>query len=163
MVKMVMDPRHPRTRADLAVMLRSRGLRVTPQRIVILAAILEAQDHFSAEDIYSAIADDNPGINLSTVYRTLETFEQQHLIRRTDLGLGRIVYYYVGRPSHHHLVCHHCGRIIQIEEEVLQPLLDQLLARYGFHADLPHQSIFGHCAACLHHGGEEEPLPNGKA
>ena len=155
---------HPvsRARAEHAALLRSRGLRVTPQRIVILGAVAGAHDHFSAEEIHSAIADDNPGINLSTVYRTLETFERHHLVRRTDLGLGRIVYHWSGRTPHHHLVCHACGRIIEIDDDALSALTRELERRYGFHADLQHQSIFGHCLACRNHDGDEERLPTDK-
>ncbi|GIW06196.1 MAG: transcriptional repressor [Dehalococcoidia bacterium] len=156
------DTRVSRARSDYAALLRSRGLRVTPQRIVILDAIAGAHDHFSAEDIHSAIADDNPGINLSTVYRTLETFERHHLVRRTDLGLNRIVYHWSGRAPHHHLVCHACGRIIEIDDDALQALTRELERRYGFHADLQHQSVFGHCANCLNHQEDEERLPNDK-
>ncbi|MCS6801341.1 MAG: Fur family transcriptional regulator [Chloroflexota bacterium] len=156
------DPLASRVRAEHAALLRSRGLRVTPQRIVILGAIAGAHDHFSAEDIHSAIAEDNPGINLSTVYRTLETFERHHLVRRTDLGLGRIVYHWSGRLSHHHLVCHACGRIVEIEDDALDPLKRELERRYAFHADLNHQSIFGHCADCLNHDDAEEGLPSEK-
>jgi Fur family ferric uptake transcriptional regulator len=158
----VSETRTGRGRSDLAALLRNRGLRVTPQRIVILSAILDAHDHFAAEDIHSAIADDNPGINLSTVYRTLETFEQQHLVRRTDLGLGRIVYHWTGGQSHHHLVCHNCGTIIQVDDDVLQPLLDVFADRYGFHANLQHQSIFGHCRNCVDHHGDDAGLSGHK-
>ncbi len=150
------DTRPGRIRTELAAVLRNRGLRVTPQRIVILSAIVAADDHFSADDVHLAIAEENPGVNLSTVYRTLETFEHQHLVHRTDLGLGRIVYHWSGKDAHHHLVCHACGRIVEVDDETLQPLIHEFETRYGFHADLQHQSIFGHCAGCVHHRGEDD-------
>lgn len=161
-MELLTDHRASRARSEHAALLRGRGLRVTPQRIVILGAIAGAHDHFSAEEIHSAIADENPGINLSTVYRTLETFERHHLVRRTDLGLGRIVYHWSGRLSHHHLVCHACGRIIEIEDDALEALKRELERRYAFHADLNHQSIFGHCADCRNHDDAEEGLPTDK-
>jgi Fur family ferric uptake transcriptional regulator len=156
------ENRRSRARSEHAALLRSRGLRVTPQRMIILGAIVGAHDHFSAEDIHSSIADDNPGVNLSTVYRTLETFERHHLVRRTDLGLGRIVYHWSGRTPHHHLVCHACGRIIEIDDDALEALTRELERRYGFHADLQHQSIFGHCVGCLYHGEDEDRLLSDK-
>ncbi|MCS7003000.1 MAG: transcriptional repressor [Dehalococcoidia bacterium] len=137
-------------RSDLVAVLRRHQLRVTPQRLAILDALMRANDHLAAEDIYSAIAAEHPSVNLSTVYRTLGTFEAHHLVRGADLGLGRVVYHWTGGRRHHHLVCHDCGTVIDCADDDLQPLVERLEARYGFLADLHHQSIFGHCRSCRH-------------
>ena len=136
-------------RTDFATLLRGVGLRVTPQRLVILEVASELGDHSSAEDVFNSLAPRFPEINLSTVYRSLTEFEQKHLLRRTDLGTGKIVFHFPGEGEHHHLVCHNCGLVMEISTKDLVPLVEQCRAHYGFSVDLPHQVLSGHCAKCL--------------
>jgi len=52
--------------------LREKGHRLTPQRILILKVIYDADSHISAEEIYEQLHARYPYSNISTVYRTLE-------------------------------------------------------------------------------------------
>jgi Fur family ferric uptake transcriptional regulator len=56
---------------DIGSRLSQKGYRMTPQRMMILEAIEGASGHISAEDIYQDIRKRYPGLNISTVYRTL--------------------------------------------------------------------------------------------
>jgi len=121
---------------------------MTPQRMMILAAIESSQDHISAEEIYAEVVAKYPHVNISTVYRTLELLKRLGLIIETDLGGGRVRYHPVEKGHHHHLVCENCGAIISIDESTLARLKDVLLHRYNFSAHLSHLAIFGRCARC---------------
>jgi Fur family ferric uptake transcriptional regulator len=87
-------------------------------------------------------------INLATVYRTLEMLVEKGLASRLDLGGGRVVYATRQHGPHVHLVCRGCHKVIDAEQSMLTSLAQDLLARYGFTADLQHISIVGLCAAC---------------
>ena len=128
--------------------LQGLGYRLTPQRMMVLAAIEGSEDHISAEDIYSQIRAKYPRVNISTVYRTLELLESLGLVTETDLGEGRVRYHIAEKGQHHHLVCRKCGKTIDLGESVLLSLKDALRSRYDFEADLRHLAIFGHCANC---------------
>ncbi len=128
--------------------LNERGYRLTPQRMMILSAIEDSDDHISAEEIYAQVAAKYPSINISTVYRTLELLKELGLVTETDLGGGRLRYHSVEQGHHHHLVCKECGAIIGLDEAVLSSIRDALLREYGFTADLKHLAIFGRCARC---------------
>lgn len=133
---------------DITSKLSRRGYRMTPQRMMILEAVEVANDHISADEIYSRVCARYPHINISTVYRTLELLKEQGLVTETDMGDRRVRYHSIRKGHHHHLVCQSCGCVIDLDEVALLPLKDTLLREYGFNADLKHLAIFGHCSKC---------------
>src|SRR5271157_133267 len=110
--------------------LSQRGYRMTPQRMMIVAAIENAENHISAEDIYVQVVAKYPNVNISTVYRTLELLEKLGLVTKTEMGIGRIVYHPMEKGHHHHLICRECGNIINLDESALNPLQESLLRDY---------------------------------
>jgi len=133
---------------DIASKLSEQGYRLTPQRMMILSAIENSDDHISAEEIYTQVLAKYPHVNISTVYRTLELLKQLGLVTETDLGGGRVRYHPADKGHHHHLVCTECGAIIDLDESLLASLKGTLLREYKFSADLRHLAIFGRCANC---------------
>jgi Fur family ferric uptake transcriptional regulator len=133
---------------DLISRLSEHGYRLTPQRMLVLAAIANSDHHISAEEIYAQVVARYPHVNISTIYRTLDLLNRLGLATETDLGGGRVRYHPVGKGHHHHLVCQECGRIIDLDESVLRPLKEALLQEYRFDADLRHLGIFGRCTEC---------------
>ena len=132
----------------IANQLGELGYRLTPQRIMVLSAIEDSDDHISAEEIYAQIVAKYPQVNISTVYRTLELLKRLGLVTETDLGGGRVRYHSVEKGHHHHLVCQECGAIIDLDESVLSSLKDTLRREYKFIADLRHLAVFGRCVNC---------------
>ena len=133
---------------DIVSKLSEKGYRLTPQRIMILSAIENSDDHISAEEIYAQVLAKYSHVNISTVYRTLELLKRLGLVTETDLGGGRVRYHPADKGHHHHLVCTECGAIIDLDESTLARLEDVLLHRYNFSAQLRHIAIFGRCANC---------------
>ena len=133
---------------DLISKLSEQGYRLTPQRMMVLSAIENSNDHISAEEIYAQVVAKYSHVNISTIYRTLELLNRLGLVTETDLGGGRVRYHPAGKGHHHHLVCQECGKVIDLDETVLYPLKKVLLQEYKFSADLRHLAIFGRCADC---------------
>ena len=133
---------------DLISKLSEQGYRLTPQRMLVLSAIENSNDHISAEEIYAQVVAKYSHVNISTIYRTLELLNRLGLVTETDLGGGRVRYHPAGKGHHHHLVCQECGKVIDLDETVLYPLKKVLLREYKFSADLRHLGIFGRCADC---------------
>ena len=128
--------------------LRKNGHRLTPQRMLVIEILHNAERHISAEEIYKQLHKRYPYANISTVYRTLELLKKSNLVMETDFGEGRVRYHIADKGHHHHLVCRSCGKTIDLEESLLQPLEDTLLQKYGFNADLRHLAISGECGRC---------------
>ena len=133
---------------DIVSKLSQLGYRLTPQRIMILSAIENSDNHISAEEIYTQVMAKYPNVNISTVYRTLELLKELRLVTETDLGGGRVRYHPSDKGHHHHLVCKECGAIIDLDESVMASVKDTLLREYKFIADLEHLAIFGRCVNC---------------
>jgi Fur family ferric uptake transcriptional regulator len=133
---------------DITSDLREQGYRLTPQRMVVIEALHNADGHISAEEIYEQLCARYPYGNISTVYRTLELLRKLKLVTETDFGDGCVRYHVAEKGHHHHLVCRTCGKIIDLDESILYPLKDALLRDYGFNADLRHLAISGECSEC---------------
>jgi len=132
----------------MASRLSEQGYRLTPQRIMVLSAIENSDDHISAEEIYAQIVTRYPNVNISTVYRTLELLKRLNLVTETDFGGDRVRYHPMEKGHHHHLVCRECGVTTDLDEPLLASLKNTLLREYYFVPDLRHLAILGRCLKC---------------
>src|SRR5215211_9505409 len=119
----------PISRRGLADRLRRVGQRVTPQRLVILGA-LRPGEHLAADEVFARVEPLLPGVNRSTVYRTLELFSALGLVSVTDLGGGARQYELLDQ-AHHHLICHRCGGAIEMDDALVEPMREAIRTRYG--------------------------------
>ena len=139
--------------------LQEKGHRLTPQRMLVIEALHNADGHISAEEIYGQLHSRYPYANISTVYRTLELLKELNLVAETNFGEGRVRYHVAEKGHHNHLVCYSCGKVIDLEESALYPLKDTLLHDYGFDADLRHLAISGKCGGCRRKKGNKLSQP----
>src|SRR6266702_1084354 len=127
--------------------LRASGYRVTPQRQLILEAVTRLE-HATPDEIYAEVKQTAVGLNVSTVYRTLELLEQIGLVTHTHLGHGAHRDHLAAESQHIHLVCRECGGIKQLEPAAVRSLVNALEAEHGFETDVGHLTVFGTCAQC---------------
>jgi Fur family ferric uptake transcriptional regulator len=127
--------------------LRAQGYRLTPQRQLVLEAVA-ALGHATPDEIVTAVRRTASGVNISTVYRTLELLENLGLVTHTHLGHGAPTYHAATDDDHVHLVCRMCGRVAEVAPEAVGDVVDRLLADEGFVADVGHLAIFGTCRDC---------------
>src|ERR1700724_2799359 len=105
--------------------LRASGYRVTPQRQLVLEAVTKL-DHASPEDIFAEVHQRARGVNVSTIYRTLELLEQLGLVTPTPLGHGAPRYHLAAEAQHIHLVCSQCGPVTQVGPGAVDALVAAL-------------------------------------
>lgn len=127
--------------------LRRRGYRLTPQRQLVLEAV-DNLEHATPDGILTEVRKTASGVNISTVYRTLELLEELGLVSHAHLGHGAPTYHLADRHHHMHLVCRDCGTLIEADIAEAAPLTDRLRATYGFETDMKHFAIFGRCERC---------------
>ncbi|MGN9910864.1 Fur family transcriptional regulator [Phytohabitans sp. LJ34] len=132
---------------SLPDILRARGLRLTAQRQLVLEAVHEL-GHATPEQLHTAVRGVAAGVNITTIYRTLELLEDLGLVTHTHLSHGSPTYHPVGEDQHAHLVCRGCGAVSEIEPEVLAPLAGGLAKERGFQLDIGHVALFGTCEEC---------------
>ena len=126
--------------------LHQRGMRMTPQRQMVLDAVRQL-GHATPESICARVQQDAPAVNISTVYRTLDLLEQIGLVRHTHLGHGAPSYS-SDAHEHVHLVCHQCQQVIEVDPALLEPLAAVLTTQHGFVLDPAHLALSGRCADC---------------
>jgi Fur family ferric uptake transcriptional regulator len=133
---------------DWMTRLRERGFRITPQRQLVLEAV-ESLGHGTPEEILTEVQRTASGVNLSTIYRTLEVLEEVGLITHAHIGHGAPTYHSVDEHVHIHLVCDRWSRVLSVPAAAAQEFVGRLAADYGFRTDISHVSVQGRCAACL--------------
>lgn len=138
--------------------LTTSGGRMTAQRRLILTALVECPDHPTAEEIYRKVKPSNPGLNLSTVYRTLRWLEQEGLVNsrhfegephqdRFDPVAGQ-------GSDHQHFRCRNCNHIIEFDAPLLDQVRRDFVAEHGGQIESGSLVFYGLCAECA---GSQNP------
>jgi Fur family ferric uptake transcriptional regulator len=126
--------------------LRARGYRLTPQRQLVLEAV-GVLGHGTPDEILAEVRRTASGVNVSTIYRTLELLEELGLVRHTHLSHGAPTWSVAGAHEHAHLVCRSCEAVQEVDVEILAGVVADLATR-GFPVDVGHVALFGLCTAC---------------
>ena len=129
------------------VTFKEKGLKLTPQRRLIVNAIHGTEAHFTAEEIIAHVQTRMPGVNKSTVYRTLELLEEAGCVYKSELD-DQFIYHHAEEGHHHHLVCSKCGKTIDCDEDLFLPVERSVRDRYGFQASFKHMVMSGLCKGC---------------
>lgn len=127
--------------------LRQKGLKITPQRRLIVDIIHDSHEHLSAEDIIACVQRRMPGVNKSTIYRTMDILETSGCVYKSEVD-GRFIFHHAEEGHHHHLVCSCCGRTVECAENVFNSVAQTLIKKYGFTPGFKHLVIDGVCDSC---------------
>jgi Fur family ferric uptake transcriptional regulator len=133
------------------ITLKKKGLKLTPQRKLVVDAIHDAKDHLTAEEVIVRVQERMPEVHKSTIYRTLELLEGAGCVFKSELG-GHFIYHHAEEGHHHHLVCRECGKIVECDEDNFAPVEESIADRYGFRVDFKHLVISGICQECRRKG-----------
>ncbi len=131
----------------LVSQLRERGMRVTPQRIVIHRELCGHSQHMTAEQVLARVSDVLPGTSLPTVYSTLELLETLGLVRRVGTGNGALVFDSRVEP-HAHTVCRRCGAMADLEGTAAPEDALKRAGATGFVPDHAQLVVWGLCPDC---------------
>jgi Fur family peroxide stress response transcriptional regulator len=133
--------------ADAIVeVLKSRGLRVTPQRFAVYANLLERDDHPTVEHLLADLNQAGPVSSQATVYNSLQALREVGLVREVLLDEG-VVRYDANVEPHHHFRCRHCGHIEDVPWATFANITQSTL-RSGLHADSYEVTVMGVCDRC---------------
>ncbi len=129
--------------------LRSKGLKLTNQRMLILQTFIKVERHLSVEDLYGIVRKKDPAIGHATVFRTLKLFCDAGIANEVDLGDKRVRYEHsYGHQHHDHLVCTKCGKFFEVVDQRIERLQNELCKREGFLPKKHKMEIFGICKRC---------------
>ena len=134
--------------------LRKNGYKATPQRISVARCILTSRDHPTAEIIFNQVQREHPTISLSTVYNTLHMLQDLDMLH--ELGFNDVgVRYDPNTKPHVNLVCRSCGRIIDVDEPLIEEALNHVEEKLGFKRSGQQIDVYGYCKRCSKEDDEE--------
>jgi Fur family ferric uptake transcriptional regulator len=105
----------------------ARGMRMTDQRRVIAQVIEGSADHPDVEELYRRASEIDPRISLSTVYRTVNLFEEAGLVTKHDFKDGRARFELIPDEHHDHLIDIRTGKVIEFRNEEIQEVIAKRL------------------------------------
>jgi Fur family ferric uptake transcriptional regulator len=117
--------------------------------------VLEAVTHLrhaTPEEILGEVQSTASGVNLSTVYRTLEVLEQVGLVTHAHIGHGAPTYHVVDDTPHIHLVCSRCRKVESIDGDDFAKYANKLENDNGFVVNISHVALHGLCKKCANEG-----------
>lgn len=112
--------------------------KLTKKRLLILDTLKQHKGTLSAADLHQRL----PEIDLVTIYRNLEAFTKEKLIKRVALDTGESQYEYQHEP-HHHAICTDCDRVIHFKAPDAK--IKKLLGLEGFDIDEFELTVKGKC------------------
>ncbi len=114
--------------------IRRKGLRRTAQREQIVNVVFSRDEHFTAEELFDRVRKVDAETSRATVYRTLGLLVEADLLRQIDLGENQVTYdpNFLNKPSHNHLVCIDCGKVVEFEDENVDLQTDRVTRGLGF-------------------------------
>ena len=125
---------------------RAAGMNVTPQRLAIYRAVLEAEDHPTPEVLYQRVRPSMPSLSLATIYKVLDALAKLGMVKEVHVS-GDSKRYDANLDKHHHLVCTRCKKVHDLYNEQFDTIAPPKRLS-GFVAQSISVQVFGLCAAC---------------
>ncbi|MCM3586205.1 transcriptional repressor [Mesobacillus maritimus] len=142
---------------ELIPYLKERGLRITPQRLLILETILSLDGHPTAEDIHQSIS----FTSLTTIYNNLKLFVKLGILNELPYGNGLSKYEF-NHSKHYHVICEACGKIVDFKYPDLIEVeqIASKLTNYDIHHH--HFEVYGVCSSCQNKKNDSKAVATNK-
>ncbi|CAN5148625.1 hypothetical protein BH20ACT22_BH20ACT22_12700 [soil metagenome] len=127
--------------------LRRKGFRMTPQRRAIVSEVMGSKGHINPSSVVRRVQKLIPGVNPSTIYRTLALLDEVGVLSHAHFEDG-VEYHRREGGRHAHLTCSRCGAEQSLEADEIEPIQQMIRERHGFAPDLTHFAVAGLCEKC---------------
>lgn len=134
---------------DLLGALKQDGLRMTPQRLAIVRALVMNGGHPSAEELHTALLPDFPTMSLATVYKTIALLKRMHQVIELEFSSRDNRFDGLNPQPHPHLLCTQCGRVCDPPAPRLDILLHDISRDTGYEIVSHRIDFYGLCPDCL--------------
>lgn len=151
-----------RERTEFIEYIRSRGMRVTPERMALLEEVYRQHGHIDADQILDGLKAAGQKVSRATVYRNLDLLVECGLVQRQRLAGSRFLYEHVHPgQKHDHLACRRCGRMVEFVSPSIQAMLNEICRAHGFAREGRQLQILGMCEGCAAAEAEEATAAGG--
>lgn len=129
--------------------LKTKGLKSTRQRDIIVTDFLNTEGHVTAEELYRRINRRHKNIGFTTVYRTLKLLAESGLATERVFADNLTRYELLTEEEHHdHLICIKCGSITEFEDSRLENRQIRIADELGFQVISHKMEFYGYCIMC---------------
>lgn len=137
---------------EILTLFKTAGLKFTAHRLAVYDTLQNSLTSLTAEQIYLELKKGDSGINLSTVYRILDSFVEKQLVTPTRLMGGGKALYEINTHAHQHfLMCTGCLRKIEIATCPLNQFEQKMAHDTGFQIQSHRLELYGTCPECRAH------------
>ena len=125
------------------------GLKSTRQRSLIIDTFFSVGGHLSVEELWNKVRQQDAKVSVATVYRTMKLLNECGLAHARNFGDGQTRYEAAaGRHHHDHLICTHCGTIVEFEDDRIEEMQDAVADKHGFKVTSHKLELYGLCRNC---------------
>ncbi len=118
------------------------------QREIIYNRVMNFPTHPTAEEVYTALKQDNPNLSLGTVYRNLNQLSEAGMLLKIPIADGSDRF--DGRTDrHYHMICEKCSRVFDVELDCLDSIPQSVMNREGHMITRITLNLKGVCSECL--------------
>ena len=141
-------------------LLRTKGLRVSSARRLVIEALFAADRPLTAEEIAAGLEGWLPSSDLASVYRNLDTLEELGLVRHFHVGHGPGRYALASAGELEFVSCEQCGAVETVPSGRLDAARELIERETGYRARFSHFPIVGTCAKCAGENTTRQELPH---
>lgn len=136
---------------ELKQIIRALNLKVTSQRLTILAALKEGRRHVTAQELYEKVNRIDSTVGFATVYRFLRSLSEHNFVTEVRMGGLPARYELAPKKHHDHLTCTRCGKICEFENKSIENLQEKVAQKFGFTLTHHVLELYGLCPDCQRH------------
>lgn len=146
--------RHASSMQEHCDRLRDAGYKLTNARLTVLQVIEDLGGHVTSAEVLDGVAAADDSIGRASVFRTLDLLTRLGIVRPTYVDSSHTPnYVLLPDGHHHHIICNHCGKVIEFDDCDLDALTQQLERRYDIAITGHLLEFYGTCAACADDAG----------
>ena len=127
--------------------LNDKKVPLTLQRRLILEELSNRSDHPTAEEILASLRKKGHKLSLATIYRTLETLAQYHLILEHHQGKNASRFEIMKGP-HYHVICQKCKRMEDVFGVTIEGLEQEIAKITSYRIEKHRLDVYGLCPQC---------------
>ena len=129
--------------------------RQTVQRSLVLAALMQAKGHPTAEEVYAAVRKMQPSVSRATVYRQLNNLCAEGLAERVSMP-NEADRFDKNATGHLHIRCVVCGAVCDARAEWVSGLAQSVQSETGYLVFARQVVLSGICPGCQKNGNASE-------
>lgn len=132
----------------LLTKIQERGLRMTPQRVAIIRALIMHPGHPTVDELHTALLDKFPSMSLATVYKTITLLKQMGEVIELEFSSRENRFDGHNPSPHPHLICTKCGAVVDPEVDGLGDIIKEIKNNSGFVLTSHRLDFYGLCPTC---------------